>query len=169
MPDIYSNIAAIQCTESAANTLTFQKLETGVSLFEKQAWLISRISYWFSTWNIAQFADEDDYLDVALCATNNLTSIAALSNPAVLDLLRIQKHEEGTPAAAWFNFQPVSVELSQLAGGGLLVPPNPIYLGVKGSGLAAAQTVICRFFYTTVELKAEQYWELVEARRIISS
>lgn len=169
MQDQFSNIAAIGVTESAANTLTFKKLETGVSLFEKQAWLISRIIYFFSTWNIAQFADEDDYLDVAMCATSQITLLGDLSNPGILDLFRLCKHEEGTPASAWFEKQPVIVELSQLAGGGLLVPPNPIYLAAKGSGLTNAQTVWCRFFYTTVELKPEQYWELVEARRIIAS
>jgi len=56
-----------------------------------------------------------------------------------------------------------------MPGGGLIVPPNPLYLGIKGTGLAAAQAVSCRFWYTTIELTPDEYWELVEARRIISS
>jgi len=48
-----------------------------------------------------------------------------------------------------------------------LVPPRPIYLAVKATGFASAAIVSCRFEYTTVELKPDDYWELVEAYRLV--
>lgn len=166
MPDKYANQAVITVTESAANTLTFKKLETGISLFEKQAWLISRVNYFIS--GIAQFNTSADALAMAITTTDQLTSLT-LTNAAILDFLYLLRVDLGTAASGMFLPMPLVSDMSGLAGGGLLVPPNPLYLGAVGTGLAAAVSVTAKFYYTTIELKAEEYWELVESRRIISS
>lgn len=166
--DKWANIGAITVTESAANTLTFQKLESGVSLFEKVAWVIHRIEYRFTA-SMTVFADEGDILNVALTANNNMTDITDISNPGIIDFRRFQKFEDGTPATSFFWWFPCVVDFSTLPGGGLIVPPNPLYLAGHGTGLASASTTKCRFYYTTQELKPDEYWELVEARRVIAS
>ena len=43
--DKFTNQAYLSVTESAANTLTFKKLETGVSIYQKVGWLVSRLIY----------------------------------------------------------------------------------------------------------------------------
>lgn len=164
--DKYSNQAVITVTETAANTLTFKKLETGVSLFEKVAWLISRIEYWTSGY--PQMNGSTDNLIMALTTTNQLTTID-ITNAVVLDLMQVFRYDIGTAATGWFQQMPLIKDLIGLAGGGIIVPPNPLYGAIVGSGLAAATTANIKLYYTTIELKPEEYWELVEARRIISS
>jgi hypothetical protein len=75
----------------------------------------------------------------------------------------------GVAAAGMFVMNPYTKDFTSLAGGGILVPPNPLYLAVQGNNLVNAQTVYARLFYTHVELKPDEFWELVEARRIIVS
>ena len=86
----------------------------------------------------------------------------------MLDYRRKIYYESGTPANFAFMDIPIVVDFSTLPGGGIIVPPNPLYLAAKGLGLGAAQSVSVRFWYTNIALKPEEYWELVESRRIIS-
>lgn len=166
--DLFANQAVITCTESAANTLTFKKLETGISLFEKLAWIIHRIDYYISNRLAAEFNGDGDSLAFALTTTDQLTSLA-LSNAAVLDWMEWMRADYGTAAAMVPAVSPITKDFASLPGGGLIVPPNPLYLGVKGTGLVAADTVTVKFYYTNRALSPDEYWELVESRRIISS
>lgn|SRR3972149_1952170 len=168
MKDKFANQAVITCTESAANTLTFKKLETGISLFEKVAWVISRIEYFVSNQLAAVFNGDGDSLQFALTATDQITTLS-LTNAAVLDYIELMRGDYGTAASMHFINRPITKDFSSLPGGGILCPPNPLYLGVKGTGLVNADTVIAKLFYVNLALKAEEYWELVESRRIISS
>jgi hypothetical protein len=165
--DTFANQAVITATESAANTLTFKKLETGVSLFDKVAWIIHRIEYFFFM-NATNWNGADDNLSMAIVAANNLTALS-LTDPNVLDLFQVSRQDYGTAASMVPGFRPTVKDFATLPGGGLITVPNPIYGAVQGSGLVAAQTVYIKFFYSVLELKVEQYWELVEARRIIAS
>lgn len=165
--DIYSNMATIEVTESAANTLTFKKLETGISLFEKLAWVIHRIEYWIDQ-TATIFNTNEDYILVALTSSDQITSITA-KNAAVIDEAWITRVDIGTAATAHFIVRPFIRDFSTLPGQGLIIPPNPLYLCAKGTGLASATTSYCRIYYTTHELSADEYWELVESRRLISS
>jgi hypothetical protein len=164
--DQFANIAAINVTESAANTLTFKKLETAISLFEKIAWIIHRIEY-FWTPNIAVFNADQDKLHFGLSATNSFAA-PALDNPAVLDFEKITRVDVSATSAG-FDKQPIVKDLATLPGGGLIVPPNPLYGWALGEGLVSAATINMRLYYSNLRLTADQYWELVEARRIISA
>jgi len=166
--DQFVNQAVINCLESAANTLTFKKLETGISLFEKMAWLIQRVEYFFADMTATVFNSTGDKVTVAISTTDQLASLS-ISNAAVLDILAVQRRDFGAAAVADLYSEPYTKDFSMLSGGGLLVPPNPLYLGVVGSGMAAAMEAVVKIFYTNVELSIDQYWELVESRRIISS
>jgi len=171
MPNVdrWANIASIQCVESAANTLTFKKLETGINLFEKRAWVIGRLAFFIGGVSATQFNATGDYLQISLTVSNNMTAICDFSNPSEIDFMLIGREDIGTAATGMFLENPRIRDWWGLPGGGLIVPPNPLYLAVKGTGLVAAATVTVRMFYTTIELKPDEYWELVEARRIISS
>lgn len=163
--DKYVNQAVIEATESAANTLTFKKLETGISLFEKVAWLIERVEYFFSDYGLLGTTDSVTF---ALTTTDQMASLS-LKNAAVIDYMNILDLNDGAPATSFRIIQPTTKDFSQMSGGGLLVPPNPFYLGIVGVGLASPATVTAKIFYTTVQLTPDEYWELVESRRIISS
>jgi len=166
--DKFPNMAVISVTESALNTLTFKKLETGISLFEKVAWVIHRIEYLITAASYGYFDAAGDTLEIALAATDQMSSLS-ITNAAVIDYQYIARLALGAAATGLFMESPLVRDLSTLPMGGVIVPPNPLYLGVKGTSLTAATTVTARFFYTTYPLSPDDYWELVEARRIIAS
>lgn len=162
-------MATIICAESAANTLTYKRLETGFSLFEKQAWIIHRIEYILDE----RFNSTGDTLDVAMMTANTRVSIAdnaTFVDPTVVDKIKYIRSDVGTAATGFYYTQPQIVkDFTNLPGGGLIVPPTPLYGACQGTGLAAASTSIIRFFFTVVELATDQYWELVESRRTVTA
>jgi len=170
--DSFSNIAAIQVDESAANTLTYKKLETGIAVFEKVAWLISRVEYSINNLQATQLNASGDLVRLALTVSNMLSTLASgilLTASEVLHGITVQRLDYGAAASGGLNVQPYPFDFSNLPGGGILVPPTAIYLAVQGDSCVAANTAWARIFYTTVQLTTEDYWQLVEARRIISS
>lgn len=168
--DQFANIASIGVTESAANTLTFKKLETGISLMDKAAWVISRIEYYLSNLTLTQFADDGDMLDIGLVTRNNLTNIVNPADPAVVDYLTVVYMETGALSGFAFNFIPQVVkDFASLPGGGLVVPPNPLYLAAKGTGCAAANSITARIYYTILELVPDDMWQLMQARQVTAS
>jgi len=113
-----------------------------------------------------------DFTLVALCATDQISTLgggATITNPAILYGRKFTRLDLGVAATGIIREDPFIVDFSTLPGGGLIVPPNPLFLGVQGSGEAAAAQVMTRLYYTNYELSPDEYWELVEARRIISS
>jgi hypothetical protein len=59
-------------------------------------------------------------------------------------------------------------DFAALPGGGIITPPSPLYAFLGSTGAAATLTLAVRFYYTYKSLSTEEYWELVETRRIIS-
>jgi len=170
--DTFANIASIQCDESAANTLTYKKLETGIAVFEKVAWLICRVEYMVNNLAAANFNSDTDNVKVALTVSNMLTSLASgvmQTASEVLHAMQLQRLDYGAAASGFHSLQPFVFDFSFLPGGGILVPPTAIYLAVQGTGCVSANTVWARIYYITRELTTEDYWQLVESRRIISS
>lgn len=168
--DKYVNKAVITCTESAANTLTFAKLETGVPLFEKMAWVIHKIEYAISAAAFGYFNASVDYLNMALTTTDTLTSLSETQS-AVINFKRLARIDIGTAASGFFiwTYPLCESDFTNFPGGGIIVPPNPLFLGVQGNSLTTAVTVSAIIRYTSLPLKPDEYWELVESTRILSS
>jgi hypothetical protein len=166
--DQFANYAILSVTESAANTLTFKKLETGISLNEKVAWVINRVEYFVSGLTAAVFNGDTDNLSFGLAVSNTFAT-ASLTEPTIIDLNNIMRLDFGTAAVAMLYSKPQVKDFSAMPGGGIIVPPVPIYAFAVGSGLVSATSVISRIFYTLLPLAVDQYWELVEARRVLSS
>jgi hypothetical protein len=166
--DVFANYAIIDVTESGANTLTFKKLETGISLNEKVAWIINRLEYWLSAINVTVFDTNGDQLTFGLAVSNSF-STPAISEQSIIDFNGISRRDNGTPATSDWYTRPQIKDFATLPGGGILVPPVPLYLWAKGTGLTAACQVTARMHYTLRKLAVDEYWELVEARRVLSS
>jgi len=169
--DSYPNVATIEVIESAANTLTYKKLEAGVSMMEKVAWLIHRIEYWLDI-NTATFNSNGDTLVVALLNSNIFATLhadATFADAAMIDSVLVRRCDVGTPAVTWMDFAPITKDFSNLPGGGLLVPPIPVFGAAQGVGLNAATTNLIKIWYTIKELATEDYWQLVEAKRTLSA
>lgn len=166
--DKFANYAIIQVAESAANTLTFKKLETGISIQEKVAWIINRIEYVVSFLTAAVFNSDSDLLQYGLAVSNSFTT-PTLTEETIFDFNTVQRLDYGAAASGFIKEFPFVKDLSTLPGGGLIIPPVPLYLWAKGTGLASADTVTAKLYFTLKQLKVDEYWELVEARRVLSS
>jgi hypothetical protein len=165
--DVFVNQAYLSLTESAANTLTFSKLETGISIHEKVGWLISRIDYSTGI-DSSNFGASGDSVAFGM-STSDAIAAATLAESAVIDYNSIVRLDWGTAASGGTLRQPFQKDFSNLPGGGILVPPNPLYLWCKGTALTSAMVLVARMFYTVRQLKTEDFWELVELRRMIGT
>jgi len=105
---------------------------------------------------------------MAVTSSDNPTDLTP-DQVAIIDMTKTVRADMGTAATAKLINWPIIRDFSQLPGGGLIVPPNPIYLAVLGVAQPGVQTLDARIYYTAIQLKGDEFWELVEARRIISS
>ncbi|MBA7585606.1 hypothetical protein ES708_27591 [subsurface metagenome] len=165
--DIFTNIAYATVTEDGAGTLTFAELNTGVSVHEKIAWVISRILWYPNRAGIRQIVDDTDSIDMALTLNNQVADITALSDPSVVDLFSLVGHTMGTQATGVLTLVPYVRDFSAMPGGGLIITPKPLYVAAVGTGLGLPIEVKCRILYTIKELAADEFWELVQASRIV--
>jgi hypothetical protein len=165
--DVFSQYLAITVTESAADTLTFQKVETGGFLFERRAMVIHRIAYAPSVTTLGLLDAAADRLEMGLSLSNSLTTIP-WTDPNILDLLQIGVVDFGTAASGAISRTPWVTDLSMLPGGGIIVPAYPLYGFVRGTSLGTAAVVVLRAYYTVKELEPTEFVELVEALRVIS-
>jgi len=165
--DMRANIAAIKVEETAADTLTIAKFNFPFSIMDKMALVIHRIEYWVVALSNLNTAEDD--VTVGLIAGNTILSILDQADPILLDSIRITRHDIGTAGSGFFSTMPYVKDLSMLPGGGIMVAPSPLAAAIKGSGASAAINAWVKLFYTYQQLSTDEYWELVESRRIISS
>lgn len=166
--DKFAQLALISVTESAANTLTFKKLETGIPVTSRVAWIINKIEYTISSLVASIFGANTDSLSFGF-GVNNGIAAPTLLEETIFDFNTIQRADLGTAASGFFTVQPINKDFSTLPSGGILVPPNPLYLFAKGSALEAATTVYARLWYSVLEMAPQDYLELVQARQVIES
>lgn len=166
--DTYANIAYLSQVESAANTLTFKTLSIATSslLDKKFGLLINRCDLEFSAPNI--FDTSMDFFQTALTVSDSIADLG-LSRPEVILRQVWRRVDFGAAASGAVVEYPIVRDFSTMPGGGILVPADRLYIGVLGSGCSAAGTGIIRIYYTVVELNSEDYWQLVESRRILST
>jgi hypothetical protein len=167
--DKFAQLAYLTATETAANTLTFAKLEvaTGALLGkQKYGMVLHRIQFNLSIGTRKLILDEDDALRVAITTSSGISGID-LDNVDVVDNIVWGRSRYGTAASGWENIMPVVHDFANM--GGILVPADRLYLAVVGTSLASAASASCRIWYTMRELSVDEYWDLVEARRIITT
>jgi len=167
MPDKYANQGYMRVVPTL-NTLSFAELATFVSVFEKKAFLINRIEYNIEKGVILELDAETDYVNYGLC-TSNTFDVAAQGERAIFDYNTLFTQLMGAGVSGHLVRMPIVKDLSNLPGGGFLVPSRPIFIYSMSGGLAAAASLSCRIFFTVVELKADEYWELVESTRLIGA
>lgn len=166
--DTFANYAAINLTESGANTYTTSKFQFPFSIMDKMGLIIQRIEYDFTAL-AGVLAAASDTLVCGLAAASTIADVDIASDPALIDSMRLRRMDFGTAASGWCLQLPFVKDFTNLQGGGLLVAPNPLYAFVKGISAGAAGSVSIKLFYIYQELSADDYWQLVESRRIISS
>jgi hypothetical protein len=165
--DQYANIAALTLTESAANTQTSVKFQFPFSIMDKMGLVISRIEY--DLQNLGWAAATSDRLRVGLIAGPSVVDMDSPSDPIIIDMFKFYRFDMGAAATGVLFNTPYVRDFSSLPGQGLLVAPNPLYGVIQGLSAAAAGICTVKLFYTYIELATDEYWQLVESRRIISN
>lgn len=165
--DRFANVAALNLYESATTTQTSAKFSFPFSIMDKMGLLISRIEYWWEGWG--GLNSTTDRVIVALTAAAAVTNITNQADPLIIDSASFGRWDAGTPATAALLELPFVKDFSSLPGQGILVAPNPLYVMIQGIGTAAPMGVNVKIFYTYMELGTDEYWQLVESRRVISS
>lgn len=164
--DNWAQLAALQVTEASAGTAKYEKFAFPFSIMDKMALVINRIEYIFG---LTQLNGGGDYVIMGLTVSNTISSLLTLSDPQIIDQTRVDRYDFGTPASAALRDSPSIRDFSTLPGGGILVAPNPLYGVIISAGASAAMSGWIRLYYTYLEMNTDEYWQLVEARRIISS
>lgn len=167
MADKYANSAWVAVTPTL-NTLSFAELATFVSVFEKKAFLLNRINYYVDPATLQELDAETDSINFGLSTSDNITTVG-LNQAAVIDYTGLVVQLTAAGVSSHLIQNPFTNDLSTLPGGGVLVPCRPIFLWTVSAGLAAAGYVQARIYFTVVDLKAEEYWELVESTRMIGA
>jgi hypothetical protein len=167
--DAFANIAYLMVQESASATLTFAQLAlAGQLIGQKYAIIVHRVETRLHM-AMSDFAGTADKVRYALTVSDRITDITDLSQPEILFYGDFQRYDTGTAASSHFIHMPFIRDFMQLPGGGLLVPADRMYAGVLSTSLAIAAQISMRVYYSVKELAVDEYWELIEARRVMST
>ena len=166
--DSFANIAAVSVTEVTAGVLAYTKFNFPFSILDKIGLIISRIEYW-PTITLNLLNSTTDSFTMGLIAATSIVDIANQADPGILDTSRVMRIDFGTAASAIYVNNPWIKDFSALPGGGILTAPSPLSAAVQSSGAQGAMSAWIKLFYTYKELTTEEYWQLVESRRIITS
>lgn len=164
----YVSLAILTGVESAANTLTFEKLESGISIYDHVGWVLSRVEWRLTGGTLALFNGTGDALSSALLMSDKPTSLVD-DDPAIYVKRAWTRLDFGTAANARIESTTWVDDYSNLPGGGLLVLPTPLYLGLQGSGLTGAATVYAKLFFKSIDMSNEDYFNLVQARQLLTN
>jgi len=165
--DKYANQGVVTLTPTL-NTLSFEELASFVSVFERKAFLISRVEYVLGQTGIKEMDAETDYCLFGL-SNSNTFSTPLITEPSIFDYNELVTVLQAAGVSSHIVQMPYIKDLSTLPGGGALVPCRPIFLYAQSGGWVAAGSFSARIYFTVVDLKAEEYWELVEATRLVGS
>lgn len=165
--DTYANVAAVSVGESVAGTLASAKFAFPFSIMDKMGLLIQRIEYFPAA--LSQLNSTGDEVRMALLSKASVTDITNQSDPSVIDSYVFTRMDLGTAASGLLLSRPVTRDFTTLAGGGILVAPGALYAAVQSAGAGGAMSMWIRLYYTYMQLSADEYWQLVESRNVISS
>lgn len=159
--DVYPNRAFERLTLSAANTLTFVQLQFGVGLFQGIAAIINRIEWFPPIATIQELLTGADTLEMALTNRDDLANLDP-TNQSVLAKKNIIPLQVGAVTSLTHERYPMISDYSTMPGGGLIVPANPLYVGMITTGFAAAAVVDIVVYLLFKQLTDAEYIELVQ-------
>lgn len=162
--DIYVNMMCRTMSMVVANTLTFSEIEVGLNIFDKVGLKIARLEYEPTMGVLAEMTTAGDYLILALTNSDNIPSLDPHLEQ-VIDRVMLGRVDFGTAGSAALQTTPLTHDFSTLPGGGLLIPPKPLFMAAYSVGLASPATVRFRVYFTIQRLADAEYLELLETRR----
>jgi len=164
LKDRFTNMIQVQPEESTVNTLTFGDIDLGLTIFQKVGIIVNRIVIDWTAQLLGQFNNDNDRCLVSITQSDNITSIGLHENAVIFKAERM-RIDFGTAASAQLADTVIAYDLMGLPGGGELMAPRPLHWAIQGSGLDTAASVTMRIYFQILELKADEYFEILEARR----
>ena len=166
--DKYANLAAIQVTESVADTLTFQELRTGMGIEPNRksarAMVIDEIDFFPGQSTLGALGAAGDGIEMALAVSNVPTAINDVTDRRILASANLYRIDS---AAAATNFHVIKTPIPAQFFPPLITAERSIYLGVRGINTAIANVLRCRIYYRVVTISEGEFIELVEAFTLV--
>jgi hypothetical protein len=157
--DIYTSKIGNLVTMTGADVLTFGTIDFGISIFQNLGILVQCIEVLPYNAAFRELAAVTDAFFWALTNSNALTDIFIDGDPRIyLSGAIAAMGADTTPYQ-----RPIRYDFTNFSGGGVLVPPRPLYWGLDTAGYAAAASSYFRLWYRTVELSQAEYLELVQS------
>ena len=160
--DKYANVYLTEVTMSGIDTLTFEQINIGVSLFDRMGLMIHRIEYIPADSSYAQIIALIDLIKLGIVSSDQIASLSA-NTKAVIDFLSVRSF--GSVDGIMSIRDPIIHSFADLPEGGLLVAPEPLYLAMDTGGFTAVGAAVVRMYYTLKKMSDADYFELLETRR----
>lgn len=167
----WPNIGYMRVQQLVVDNLEYKKLDIANPLTmgaAKLGLVLHRLEYWYPRTVIAALGGVGEFIYGGVGVANTMTAPGP-DDAEVVDMFEMDADILGAVVSKQFVMQPIVHDYSLVPGGGLLVPADRLFLFAMSGGLAATLVLECRFYYTPVELSAEDYWQLVEARHLLTT
>lgn len=160
--DVYPNRAIQRVLQPTNDVLTYAQLRFGFGVFTGSALIIHRIDWYPELAAVASLTANADNLQFALTNRDDMTALQA-NNMNVFALKEVTPFIVGAVVSLWLADTPWSSDFSNLPGGGLIVPSNPLFVAIDSNALARTSFVDMMMYYTVKQLTDADYVELVQS------
>lgn len=155
--DKFSQRTFVDITMSAANTLTFKKIDFAVGLFQGVALKLHKIEYHPTLASYRELAANTDSFFIGLTLRNTLTAL----DPTDLSVID-SRGLIGMGAGVEPLTRPIVTDFTTLPEGGMLTLANPLYAAMITTGAAAASQCRIVIHYSFLSLAAGESMELLQ-------
>lgn len=157
--DRFSNMLSAEVTETAAGSLTYTEIVTGISLGMGIGMLIDKIEYDITGPSLALLVAAADSMDLGWLTSNAPTNIS-ITDRRVIHKISMRKGPIiGTAASsAEIELLPKVFEFKPA----IIFAAPRLYLAVQGGSLTAVVTLRSRIYFRYIELTDKEYLELAE-------
>lgn len=163
----YATFMNVAITEAVAGTLIQEKIESGMSMYDRVGWVLNRIEWMVPIATLNLLLDQNDAISFGIATSGTLGSLSD-TDPNIINRNRIGVSDFGTPANAVKEEMPIINDFSTMPGGGILVLPNPLYVFLQSVSIASAATVNMRAWFISVNLNEDDYFLLAQARMLLN-
>ena len=159
--DVFPNRAVERVVMSAANTITFEQIRFGLGVFQGVALVLHRIEFYLSALSVRELVAVADSVEVGLTNRDDLASLQ-MTNLNVLVSRAMLPMMVGAVVSLSQERFPLIADLATLPGGGLIIPANPMFLGMQTVGFAIVGVCDAVIYYTFKQLTDADYIELIQ-------
>lgn len=158
--DKFANVAAVGVTESAAGTMTFAEMTTGVALGRQTGILIDQLDYYVDTTSLERLLATQDAIEIGWFSSNSMSSFNVADRRQLHQISITQGTIIGTPASGGtIHISPMVYQFFPP----MIIAAPRLFLGVLGTSIAQVLTIQSRMYFRYIDLSPQEYIELAEA------